>query len=568
MAESQRAYHNRRLEALRSERNDWEALWQEYNDYIMPGRMRLTQRERRGSKQMQKIVDETGLLSFRVMRSGMMSGQTSPARPWFRLTTFDPDLKEYGPVKEYLYQVEQRMRQIMQRSNLYNVLHGGYGDLGQFGQMAALLVGAKQNYMRGIPMLTGQYWLAQNQDYRVDTLYRLVYMTVEQVVGKFVAKPDGGMDWDRASTTVKNLYDKGNYDEWVRVYHAVEPRKNRDVSRLDKRNKPFLSNYWEDGQSADKLLEESGFDDNRILAPRWETTGEDVYGSGHPGALSLPAIKMLQVEQKDKGEAITKMHKPPMVGPTALKNNKSSILPGSITYVDSVGQNSSYRPAFEVHFDVSGVMADIQEVQKRIDRVWYADLFMAITQMEGVQPRNVMELTARKEEQLLQLGPVIDRQQNELLGPIIDIVYQIGVDEHLFPPAPPEVQGQNLKVEYISVLAQAQKAVATGAIERGVGFVGNIAGIDPSVLDKVDFDQTVDEYFDMVGTPPTIIRSDDAVAKMRKDREASQNAMANAQMAKETMPAVKQGADAAQVLAETSQLPGSSDLLRKLGISG
>jgi len=161
LADSTRSRHQRRLEALKSERSDWEGLWQEYNDFIMPGRMRLTRAEKRGAKQFAKIVDESGLLAFRIMRSGMMSGQTSPARPWFRLTTFDPEMKEYGPVKEWLFQVEMRMRQIMQKSNLYNVLHTGYGDLGQFGQMAAILVEDETQYIRGIPLLTGQYWLAK-----------------------------------------------------------------------------------------------------------------------------------------------------------------------------------------------------------------------------------------------------------------------------------------------------------------------------------------------------------------------------------------------------------------------
>jgi hypothetical protein len=459
------------------------------------------------------------------------------------------------------------MRQIMQRSNLYNVLHSGYGDLGQFGQMAAILVGDEEAYIRAVPFLTGQYWIGQNYRHRVDTLYRRCYMTVEQVVGRFVSRPDG-MDWSVVSNTIKNLYDRGQYDEWVTIYHAIEPRKNRDASKLDKRNKPFLSNYWEDGQTSDTMLEESGFNANPILAPRWETTGEDVYGSGHPGAISLPGIKMLQVEQRDKGEAITKMHKPPMVGPTSLKNQKSSVLPGSITYVDSTSNRPAYHSAFDVRFDVSAVMNDIQEVQNRIDRVWYADLFMAITRMEGVQPRNEFELVQRKEEQLLQLGPVIDRQQNELLAPIVDYVFQLGVENGLFPEAPEELQGEDLKVEYISILAQAQKAVSTGAIERGVGFVGNLAGLKPDILDKVDFDQSVDEYFDMVGAPPTIIRSDDDVIRIRKDREQAQAAAANAEMAATVAPAAKQGAEAAKVMAETSELPGSSELLRRLGIAG
>ena len=566
MAQSDRSRHERRLSSLKQERQHYESLWQDYNNFIAPGRLRLNGDERKGKAKHKHIVDETGLLAFRTLRSGMQSGQTSPARPWFRLSTFDKEMREFGPIKDYLYKVEMVMRQVMQQSNLYNVLHNGYGDLGQFGQMCALLVNDPEDYIRGVPLLTGQYWIAQNERGRVDTMYRKIPMTVEQVVGKFVSNGDGSMDWSRTSLAIKNLYDRGSYDEWVNIYHAVEPRRERDESKADVANMRYLSNYWEEGQTGDVLLMESGFNQNRILAPRWETVGSDVYAANHPGEISLPGIKMLQTEQRRKGEAIDKMVRPPMVGPTAMKNNPSSILPGSITYVDNPGNQPAYRPAFEVRFDVTAAMHDIQEVQQRIDRCWYADLFFAITQMQGVQPRNVMELSQRKEEQLLQLGPVVDRQQYELLNPIIDIVFDACVEADLLPPAPQELEGEALKIDHISLLAQAQKAVSTGAIERAIGFIGQVAQFKPEVMDKVDLDQSVDEYFDAIGAPPPMLVSDDEVKAARADREKEAAQQKQAAMMAQMAPAMKQGADAASSMADTAEKPGVQQLLAQLGL--
>ena len=54
--------------------------------------------------------------------SGMMAGLTSPARPWFRLTVADAGLREYGPVKEWLWDVANRMRDMFLKTNLYAVL--------------------------------------------------------------------------------------------------------------------------------------------------------------------------------------------------------------------------------------------------------------------------------------------------------------------------------------------------------------------------------------------------------------------------------------------------------------
>jgi hypothetical protein len=72
-------------------------------------------------------------------------------------------------------------------------------------------------------------------------------------------------------------------------------------------------------------------------------------------------------------------------------------------------------------------------------------------------------------------------------------------------------------------MAQAQKLVATAGIERFVGFAGNLAQAYPEILDKIDMDQVVDEYGDMLGVPQKIVRPEEVVAAIRQQRaEAAQ----------------------------------------------
>jgi hypothetical protein len=562
-----RSRHERRLVALKKERSAYETQWQELNDYIAPGRYRMGDaQDPKGRKDRGKIVDNSPLLAHRVARSGMQAGLTSPTRPWMRYSTFDDDLREYGPVKDYLYQSTRKARDFLSVSNIYNCLHSCYGDELLFGQFCILLSRDAEDRLRADQLVTGQYWLAQNVNQRVDTCYRRVWMTVEQVVGRFVARREGGMDWSRASSTVKNLYERGNYDEWVEVMHAVEPRRDRDWNNPGKAHKAFLSNYWEVGQSADVMLEVSGFDRNPILAPRWDVVGEDVYAAYCPGMDALPDVKMLQIEQKRKGEGIDKKVRPPMVAPTSLRNQRNSSLPGSITYVDEANAGAAYRPAFDVNISLAELAADIAEVNRRIDRAFYADLFMAITNMQGVQPKNVYELTQRKEEQLQQLGPTIERSHHELIIPLADWVFYALDESNLLPPPPPELQGQELRIENVSTLAQAQLAVSTGSIERLMSFAGNMSAVFPEALDKIDADQSIDEYADALGVMPTIIRSDDEVAQMRAERAQQQEAQQAANMASQMMPAIKQGADAAKVLSEADANGGPPELLSRLGL--
>ncbi|MGV1869724.1 portal protein [Agrobacterium rosae] len=569
MVDTTRQRHERRLAALKTERNPYEAQWQELNDYIVPGRYRKGDaRDPKGINNNKKIIDNSPKLAHRVAQSGMQAGLTSPTRPWMRYSTPDQDLKEFGPVKDYLYQATRKARERLAVSNIYNCLHTGYGDELLFGQFCMVLTRANKR-LHGILPPVGQYWLAQSQySHRVDTCYRRIWMTVEQIVGRWVAQPNGDMYWSKVSTTIKNMWDNGTYDHVVEVFNAVEPRLVRDARSPTKQNKPFMSNYWEAGNNADKMLEISGFDRNPIIAPRWDVVAEDVYAATCPGMDALPDVRMLQTEQRWKGTGIEHQVKPALVAPTSLRNKRNSSLPGTVTYVDEASTNAAYRRAFEVNLQLTELTADIRDVNRRIDRAFYADLFMAISSMDGVQPRNQFELTQRKEEQLQQLGPTVERQHHELIQPLADWVFYQLEDDNELPEAPQELQGEDLNVENISTLAQAQLAVSTGSIERMMSFAGNISAASPESMDKIDFDQAIDEYGDAIGVAPTIVRPDDAVKAMREQRAAAQQQAKNAEMAAAMAPALKQGAEAASILAGTDENGGPAEMLSRLGIAG
>jgi len=558
--ETTRRKSERRKESLKSMRTPFEAQWKELAENIAPSRLRLQLNQGEGNKLRSRIVDSTGTFALRTLASGMHSGITSPARPWFRLTTFDPDLKDFGPVKMYLDAVETRMREIFQGSNLYNSFHMGYADLGLFGQSCGLLVEDDKSMIRMIQLQHGSFWLARDHRGVADTLCRAFSWSVERIVARF--------GYDKCSLGVQQQYDKGNYDERFTINHLVEPRHDRQPGAIDRRNKPWASLYWEEGATSrlgarDIMLEESGFDENPIIAPPWELIAEDHYAHS-PGMEILPDVKMLQVEQTDKIKAIQKKVDPPMKGPTSMKGNPASLLPGALTYVDDP-TGRGFSAAIEVNLQVSELRDDIRDVQDRIRQGFYADLFLMLSNMEGIQPRNQFEIAERKEEKLLALGPVLENIYGNQLAPVIARTYAIMERRGELPPAPQELESTELKIEYISMLAQAQKAVATGGIERLFSFVGNLAAVNPAVLDKIDMDEGVDQYGDMLGTPVGLIVADDKVAEVRKGRAEQQAKAAQAEQTATMMPAVQQGAQAAELLSRTDTgTPGS--LLAKLGI--
>jgi hypothetical protein len=539
---------------LESERASFLSHWRDISDHILPRRSRFSLAEaNRGEKKNQKIIDSTATLAARTLRSGMMSGITSPARPWFRLTTPDSELSEFGPVKRWLDIVQNRMTTSYLKSNLYNTLPIMYGDLGVFGTAPVSI----EEDLTGDVLLTksfpvGSYSIAKDDKGKVNTFFREFRMTVAQVVDTF-AKYDaktGKPIWDNISIHVKNLYDTANYEAWIDVSHIIMPNRDHDMSRAQPKFKKFLSYYYESGTSydlkgyEDTYLRESGYDYFPILCPRWETTGEDVYGTTCPGMEALGDIKQLQHGERRIMEAVDKMIRPPMTGPSSLKQTVVSTLPGEITYADSTQTGQGLRPVFQVQFQIQEMEMKQAQVRSRIQRAFYEDLFLMLANTDRRQI-TAREIDERHEEKLLALGPVLEQLNQDFLDPLTDIAFDIHVRQGLIPPAPPELHGVNLKVEYISIMAQAQKMLGVSGVERFTGFVGQMASVDPNVLKKIKPEQIVDVYADMMSVPSSIIRTDEEVEAIKQAEAAQQQQM-------QQMAMMQQQAQVAKDLSQTS----------------
>nr|WP_241833483.1 portal protein [Stutzerimonas balearica] len=522
------------MSQLKTERDrGWLPLWRDISDYIAPdmGRWNLSDANE-GKRRDQRIINSTSRAALKILASGMFSGMTSPSRPWFKLATPDAALMEFGPVKSWLHQAERVMQDVFARSNLYNVLPTLYGELGGFGIGAIACMPDDDEFVRFYNFTVGSYMAATSSRQQVDTLYREFRMTARQMEQQFGR--------DAMSQAAQSLL-SSNPDAWIDVCHAVEPNDKRDSGRPDNRNMPFRSVYWEKGGDSDALLRQSGFQTSPIMVPRWDVNGENVYGHG-PGSVALGDTKALQLMEKRKAQMLEKLVNPPMGAPASLRGQRASILPGDITYLDMTNVGQQFAPLHEINPSAyTALRGEIEAHEERINSAFFVDLFLMISSMDDV--RTATEIAARKEEKMLMLGPVLERMNDELLDPLIDRVFNLMIEQSsprwsgllpgkpLLPPPPQELSGMDLNVEYVSILAQAQKALGVAGIERVVGFAGNLAGIYPDIVDKVDFDQGLDEYAAMLGAPPTMIRSDDAVAEIRKQRAQEQQAEAmNQQM--------------------------------------
>lgn len=547
MSLTQRQHALNRWGALKTERSSWWSHWQELTQYIQPRSGRYFVQDRnRGGRRHNAIYDNTGTRALRTLAAGLMGGLTSPARPWFRLTTTDPHLAKDAEVKQWLQDTTDLMHTVFQRSNTYRALHSIYEELGCFGTGASILTEDYRDVIRHYPMTTGEYAIAQNYQGEVDVLYREFQKPVGAVVAEF------GLD--KVSNTVRALHDRGQLEKWVTLLHAIEPRNDRDPTKRDAKNMAWRSVYYEIGSDRPEPLRESGYKKFPALVPRWAISGGDIYGNS-PGMEALGDIKQLQHEQLRKGQGIDYMTKPPLQVPSGMKNRDVDMLPGGISFIDSASTQGGIRTAFEVRLDLGHLLADIQDVRQRINGAFYSDLFLMLDNQADSR-MTATEVAERHEEKMLMLGPVLERLHNELLEPLIESTFDRMLTAGIVPPPPDALQGQDLNVELVSMLAQAQRAIATNGIDRFVGNLGAVAQFKPDVLDKFDADQWADAYSDMLGISPDLIVPSDKVAMVRQQRAQQQAAAQQSAM-------VNQAADTAQKLGSvnTGQKNAASDVM-------
>jgi hypothetical protein len=504
------------------DRSTFEANWRELAEYILPRRPRwFTSDRNKGDRRNLKIIDETATFAARTLQSGMHAGITSPARPWMKLTTPDPEMANFGPVKQWLHVVSQRMLTVFLRSNLYNVLPTHYGDMGVFGTSAIGVMEDERDVIRCYSYPIGAYAIGTSERNVTDSFYYEWEMNVRQVVMEFGwNRRDNTIDWTNISTAVKNLWDRKSYNQAVTVCWYVGPNVGADRGSILANAKPWSSCIWEKGSSDHKFLRDSGFNEFPFMATRWDVTGGDVYGTMCPGMVSIGSIKALQTMQKRKAQAVEKMINPPLTAPTHVRNQKASLLPADITYVDIREGQKGIAPIHEVRIDISHLTADIGETRNMVRRSFYEDLFLMLAQSDRRQI-TAREIDERHEEKLLALGPVLERTNDELLDPLVDRVFAIMDRRGMIPEAPEELHGVPLKVEYLSVMAQAQKLVGVAGHERFLSTALQLAAVFPEVKHKVDAMQAIDSHGDMLGVDPNVIvATEDARAAMKSEQDA------------------------------------------------
>ncbi len=539
--------------SLEAQYTSWRTLHKDVAAYILPMQGNFLENEpnsANNTNRMSEIINDAAVQDCLDFGAGMQGGLCSAARPWFKWTMIDRDLAKFGPVRAWLDSVEKIMYRILSGSNFYTTAKLVFSEQGGFGTSAMFIEDHLENTVLFKLMTAGEYRIAVGPDGFVDTLYRQFWMTAKAMEQKFGS--------GRLSTSAQAALSSSDPFKFFKILHAVEPRKDRDVNKIDAANKPFASTWIEPGEDQ-KTLAVSGYDEQPFVAPRFYNVSNSAYGMG-PGIIVLGNAKQLQEMERTGLKSLHREVDPPLDIPAKYKGIVS-LLPGAANYSDEGGTNR-IEPILKLNTNLEGLEYKIDKIERRIGRAMFKDLFQMIANAD-VSGREITatEILERKQEKMQLLSPAIEGQIHEFLDPCLSRVFSVAFRAGMLPPPPEDVEGQEMDVEYISILAQAQQLADAQNMQTYMLEVQRIMELDPnSAIAKTDFLEYLDHYGDVVGVPSKIIRSNEDAEKMIAQ-------MQQAQQQAEQAEKVKMASESAKNMGSASTESGTAlgDLMQSMG---
>lgn len=542
-----RTYYEGLRGYLETERSIWDNRWGQLSRFVQPLASRFNMTANDGRRKDYQIMDNCATMAHRTLTAGLVNGICAPTRTWFDIEAWHPDdrkIMERKDVKMHMEVVSDIVRDSLLRSNWYQTAHTCFGEQSLFGTSAFMIQEDEECDMRCYPWPLGSYYLAGDATLRTDFFMRTVKKTVRQMVEEFTYK--------NCSVSTQQLYNSpsgSGKEQWFDVVQVIHKASYFGEAFAKLHPGQWMSCWYElgpfktDGDKASRgLLRRGFFYECPVIAPRWDVTGEDIYGKS-PAMDALGDIMGLQSTSMMVTKGIDKSVDPPMVGHPSLANKKTSILPGDTTYADTRDGSLGFRPAYQVKFDIDHGTRREAEIRKRIDEAFYKNMFLLHSDSDR-RDITAEEVRAREEEKMTVLGPTLQRNNGEYLEPGLRR-WMAGLNRRQrFPKPPDALKGAKVRFQFSSLVKQAQKMLGMANIERFMAGVGQEAAVNQGIFDIVDLDQVARTSADLLNIPAKLIRDEKEVSKIRADKAQAQQQAMQAENAQKMAAAAKNLSDA------------------------
>lgn len=457
------------------------------------------------------MIDNVPADALYVLAAGFMNGVTSPARKWIRVKRpgSAPYREEDGGQTEAHSEIQQRLLSILSGSNYYECRAVQTWDAAGLGTSPVLIYEDFDTVVTFVTVAPGTYALITDSLNRITGFVRRIPMKISDVVAEF-----GESAVSKAMLEKSKRNDQQGM-ETVQVMHLIE--KNADDGLTKFRTK-FRELYWLESRAADAppFLAKRPMHEWPVAVLRWHCPDNTPYGYPDTMKCRGRAVQLQNLEYKSD-QGLDKMISPPLLADQSLRNRPTAFQARGITYTNNLNPNSGARPLMQIQIPFAEMDVKRQRIVEGIRESLHNPLFNMISQLDTV--RSATEIDARREEKLVQLGPVLQRSYSEDLSVVVNRVYGISRRKGLMPDIP---EGEGTEVEFSNILSDVQKASDVSTIERFFAFAGQNAAVFPDVQQSVNAQELLRQYAEGLGIRPNGLRTPEVV----EEAQAEQSEMA------------------------------------------
>ena len=506
-------WYCKRLEEAKARRSNWDTIFQEIADRVLPQAADFNSRREDGASRTELMFDATASLSAAKFAAVMESFNSPRNSQWHKLTVSDRSLAKQQRVKAWLDEATAILfdARYSPRAGFAGQSGEVYLNLGVFGT-AGLFIDADlaQRTLRYKTLSLANTWFMENMHGRIDTVFREFRWTLRQIEQRW----PGQMPQKLAEKLEKKP------DERACVVHVTSPATDYEPGAMNYRGKPFRSCYFLPDEK--HKLEEGGFTSWPFPCARYMTSVDEVYGRS-PAWLALSSIKVLNEQKKTVLKAGHRAVDPPLLASEDGILSAFNMQPGAINYggIDSQGRPTVQPLMTGTRVDIG---KDLMDDERRIiSEGFLIDLFKVLAENPTMTATQAMELV---QERASLLSPIGGRLQSEWFGPQIEREVDLLQQAGQLPPLPPELIEANgeYEIEYTSPMARAARASEGVAIIRSLEAITPLAQVDPGILDGIKLDEIPAELWEINGAPIKLLRTPEELAAMREGKAQQEQA--------------------------------------------
>lgn len=508
---------------LKQNKGSIDSHFQDIAAVMLPRRGGFNGEELEGNRLYDEIFDSTPQQAARALASAIGTTTRPDGESWFFVRSAEDELNEQDEAREWFEQAEIIMRQRAfedPKSRFRQSMAEADIDLVTFGT-AVIFAGERRDV--GGMLFQSQHlkntFVVTDENNNIDGIIRRWLPNCRQAY-KFFG--------DRVGQGIKDLSERRQRSERVEYIHVVVPRTERKVGPLNT-NMPY-SSIWIEVPTR-TVVSESGFEEFPYIVPRFDTTSGEDWGRG-PGMVALPDSNMLQAMDETIIIGGQKAVEPPLMAPDDGSFNAANTFPGGISYYDAeLAREMGRIPIAPLDM---GARIDIgldmqQDRRQQVERAFFKHVMNL--PVDGPE-MTATEVIKRDQEFMREMGGLFGRIESDYIAPIVERSFSVMLRAGAFPPLPEMIQGTDVTFEYESPLKKVRQQIEAASARNWKDDLALLAQMGkPEVLDLIDEDAYGRFQAQANSVPLSLIRNQEGVDQLRKQRAEAAAAQAKIQAA-------------------------------------